>query len=180
MPVACRARPKGAVRAAVVTALTLARTSSPRWVWSLDEAVEGTRDRSVVFVLRILCSLLNLFFAARYDRDASRYHKGVYKCKRADPLTSVDAVLPSLFIGQLKNLHQACLGEFKVKLSEGLKDEGGIQSAVVERTRECEGRFEECTSEAVVVGDNEGREEEKGLWEWGEVLGCRGVIVTVG
>ena len=51
--------------------------------------------------------------AARYDRDASRYHQGVYKRKRADLVAVLDSTLSPLFLGQLKNLHKACLVAFK-------------------------------------------------------------------
>lgn len=58
---------------------------------------------------------------ARYDRDASRYHKGVYTRKRTDLLSSLDSTLSPLFLGQLKNLHKLCLVTFKKELLDSLK-----------------------------------------------------------
>ncbi|KAF8146593.1 root hair defective 3 GTP-binding protein-domain-containing protein [Mycena galopus ATCC 62051] len=43
---------------------------------------------------------------ARYDRDASRYHQGVYQRKRTDLIAALDATLS---LGQLKKLREAYL-----------------------------------------------------------------------
>jgi len=48
---------------------------------------------------------------ARFDKDASRYHAGVYARKRADLVVQLDNALGPLFFGQLKNLHAAALSK---------------------------------------------------------------------
>jgi protein SEY1 len=104
---------------------------------------------------------------ARYDREASRYHQGVYKRKRTDLLASLDSILSPLFLGQLKNMHKFCLGEFKLALADGLKGDRYNFSEVVKfASAQNEGKFEECAKEAVVVEGEEGQ----GMWVWKEEL----------
>ncbi|KAF8872198.1 RHD3/Sey1 [Infundibulicybe gibba] len=63
----------------------------------------------------------------RYNREASIYrkddiyHKDTYTRKRRDLILSLDSALSSLFRGQLKNLHKACLLTFKQKIFDGLR-----------------------------------------------------------
>ncbi|KAF8813868.1 root hair defective 3 GTP-binding protein [Phlegmacium glaucopus] len=98
----------------------------------------------------------------RYDRDASRYHKGVYERKRADLIAALDATLSPLFLGQLKNLHKSCLVAFKREMLEGLRGEEYSFADVVGKAREtCEGVFTTGAKEAVV-----GRTD----WTWEEEL----------
>ncbi|THH02273.1 hypothetical protein EW026_g591 [Hermanssonia centrifuga] len=88
---------------------------------------------------------------ARYDKDASRYHQGVYKRKRADLVAVLDSTLSPLFLGQLKNLHKSSLVTFKEKMHEGMKGEGYNFADVVNRLREqCEKSFLEGAKEALV------------------------------
>ncbi|KAK6997085.1 protein SEY1 [Favolaschia claudopus] len=95
----------------------------------------------------------------RYDRDASRYHQGVYKRKRADLVAALDATLSPLFLGQLKNLHKTCLVAFKKEMLDGLHGEGYSFADVVSTARErCLGRFEAGAKEALV-------EETDWTWE---------------
>ncbi|KAJ7594483.1 root hair defective 3 GTP-binding protein [Mycena floridula] len=99
----------------------------------------------------------------RYDRDASRYHQGVYQRKRTDLVTSLDSTLSPLFIGQLKNLHKQCLVTFKKEMLDGLKGEGYSFSDVVqEARRKCELNFSQTAKEAVI--------EEGEDWSWTEEL----------
>ncbi|KAJ7873867.1 RHD3/Sey1 [Mycena olivaceomarginata] len=95
----------------------------------------------------------------RYDRDASRYHQGVYKRKRADLIAALDAALSPLFLGQLKNLHKTCLVAFKKEMLDGLHGEGYSFADVVATARQrCLGRFETGAKEALV-------EETDWTWE---------------
>lgn len=88
----------------------------------------------------------------RYDRDASRYHPGVYKRKRADLIGVLDSTLSPLFLGQLKNLHKACLVQFKQEMHEGMRGESYNFADIVNAARErCEKRFEQGAREAVPV-----------------------------
>ncbi|EGN99918.1 hypothetical protein SERLA73DRAFT_180234 [Serpula lacrymans var. lacrymans S7.3] len=87
----------------------------------------------------------------RYDRDASRYHQGVYKRKRVDLLSVIDSTLSPLFLGQLKNLHKSCLVAFKKEMLEGMRGEGYNFAVVVNKAREkCETRFTEGAKEALL------------------------------
>ncbi|KAJ3890955.1 RHD3/Sey1 [Lentinula edodes] len=103
----------------------------------------------------------------RYDRDASRYHQGVYKRKRADLIVSLDATLSPLFLGQLKNLHKACLGAFKKDILEGMKGEEYNFADVVSKAKaKCDNRFTTGAKESVVDDSEEGKTE----WNWEEEL----------
>ncbi|KAJ3808833.1 RHD3/Sey1 [Lentinula aff. lateritia] len=103
----------------------------------------------------------------RYDRDASRYHQGVYKRKRADLIVSLDATLSPLFLGQLKNLHKACLGAFKKDVLEGMKGEEYNFADVVSKAKvKCDNRFTTGAKESVVDDSEEGKTE----WNWEEEL----------
>ncbi|KAF9264058.1 root hair defective 3 GTP-binding protein [Marasmius fiardii PR-910] len=100
----------------------------------------------------------------RYDRDASRYHQGVYKRKRGDLMATIDATLSPLFLGQLKNLHKSCLGMFKKDILDGLKGEDYDFAEVVRKARtECEKRFTEGAKEVVV-------DPESAQWSWEDEL----------
>ncbi|EIM81307.1 protein SEY1 [Stereum hirsutum FP-91666 SS1] len=102
---------------------------------------------------------------ARYDRDASRYHQGVYKRKRADLIATLDSTLSPLFVGQLKNLHKSCLVAYKKEIMEGLRRENYNFADVVGKARgQCEANFTQGAKEAVVS-------EEEATWNWEEELG---------
>lgn len=102
--------------------------------------------------------------AARYDRDASRYHQGVYKRKRGDLVSTLDSTLSPLFLGQLKNLHKVALVSFKAETVAGLKLEGYNFADVVKKARaSAEARFSDRAREAVVA-------EGDAAWQWEEEL----------
>ena len=102
------------------------------------------------------------FGVARYDRNASRYHKGVYGRKRADLVAALDATLSPLFLGQLKNLHKSCLVAFKKEMLEGMRGEEYSFADVVINAREtCEVVFTTGAKEALVEGTD---------WSWEEEL----------
>lgn len=58
---------------------------------------------------------------AKFDKDASRYHAGVYAKKRADLIAAVDSALSPLFLGQLKNLHKQAVAKFREDVVSGIK-----------------------------------------------------------
>ncbi|KII92556.1 hypothetical protein PLICRDRAFT_50920 [Plicaturopsis crispa FD-325 SS-3] len=100
----------------------------------------------------------------RYDRDASRYHQGVYKRKRADLVASLDSTLSPLFLGQLKNLHKSCLVAFKKEMLDGLHgDEYNFADVVGKARQRCEERFKE--------GAEEARVEDTDEWSWQDEMG---------
>ncbi|KAG0707121.1 RHD3/Sey1 [Suillus ampliporus] len=99
---------------------------------------------------------------SRYDRDASRYHQGVYNRKRADLLGVLDSTLSPLFLRQLKNLHKLCLSAFKKELLEGLRGEEYNFADVVGKARtKCETRFADGAKE-VSLEDTD--------WTWQDEL----------
>lgn len=99
---------------------------------------------------------------ARYDREASRYHKGVYTRKRLDLVGVMESTLSPLFLGQLKNLHKACLASFKKELMEGLKGDNYSFGAVVGKAKDkCEDTFTSGAKEALVEGAD---------WVWEDEL----------
>ena len=105
----------------------------------------------------------NLFRTkARYDRDASRYHKGVYGRKRAGLITALDSTLSPLFLGQLKNLHKSCLVAFKKEMLDGLRGESySFADVVAKARRRCEGTFSKGATEALVEDTD---------WSWEDEL----------
>lgn len=101
---------------------------------------------------------------ARYDRDASRYHNGVYTRKRLDLHATITSTLNPLFLGQLKNLHKTCLSTFKATLQSSLSPGGGdvnFADVVDKAKRECEDNFVEVAREVCI--------EDKD-WNWEEEL----------
>jgi hypothetical protein len=100
--------------------------------------------------------------AERFDRDASRYHQGVYKRKRLDLIASLDGVLSPLFLGQLKNLHKSALVAFKTEVHKGLQADGYNFADVVSGARaRAEQAFVDGARESVV-------EEGDVAWGWEE------------
>ncbi|KIP06964.1 hypothetical protein PHLGIDRAFT_90150 [Phlebiopsis gigantea 11061_1 CR5-6] len=104
----------------------------------------------------------------RYDRDASRYHPGVYKRKRADLIGVLDSTLSPLFFGQLKNLHKSSLVHFKQEMHEGMRGENYNFAEIVQQAKErCETAFEDGAKEAIPVEGEEaihwGSDEEFNL-----------------
>ncbi|KIK98484.1 hypothetical protein PAXRUDRAFT_823843 [Paxillus rubicundulus Ve08.2h10] len=100
---------------------------------------------------------------ARYDRDASRYHQGVYSRKRLDMHATIASTLSPLFLGQLKNLHKACLSAFKSALHAALDHDGYNFAEVVDKARSnYETKFQEGAKEACI--------EEK-EWSWEDDMG---------
>ena len=65
-----------------------------------------------------------ILFVGKFDRDASRYHAGVYQRKRLDLLTALHASLLPLYFGQLKNLHKTVAAQYAKDLAAGLKEPG--------------------------------------------------------
>ncbi|TBU45789.1 protein SEY1 [Dichomitus squalens] len=100
----------------------------------------------------------------RYDRDASRYHQGVYKRKRVDLIGVIDSTLSALFLGQLKNLHKSSLASYKKEMLDGMRGEGYNFADVVASARaRLEKRFLQGAQEALVEGTDWSYEEELGL-----------------
>ncbi|SAL99564.1 hypothetical protein [Absidia glauca] len=56
-----------------------------------------------------------------FDKNASRYHQGVYQKKRQDMLTKLNTQLNVYFVGQLKNLHKKAITLFDTTLKQELK-----------------------------------------------------------
>ncbi|CAO3654175.1 unnamed protein product [Mucor hiemalis] len=56
-----------------------------------------------------------------FDKNASRYHQGVYQKKRLEMLNKLNIQLNVLFVGQLKNLHKKAVTTFDENLKLELK-----------------------------------------------------------
>ncbi|KAI0071929.1 root hair defective 3 GTP-binding protein [Panus rudis PR-1116 ss-1] len=101
---------------------------------------------------------------ARYDRDASRYHQGVYKRKRADLISVIDSTLSPYFLGQLKNLHKACLANFKKEMLDSMRGESYDFAEIVKTARaRCEIRFKQHAQEALLEDTDWTYEDEFAL-----------------
>ncbi|EIW70479.1 protein SEY1 [Tremella mesenterica] len=70
---------------------------------------------------------------SKFDRDASRYHAGVYQRKRLDLLAVLHTSLSPVFLGQVKNLHKMVAAKFTKDITAGLKDPGYDFAAVVSK-----------------------------------------------
>lgn len=51
-----------------------------------------------------------------FDKNASRYHRGVYEKKRVEMLAKLNTQLNIFFVGQLKNLHKKAIAMFEDNL----------------------------------------------------------------
>lgn len=71
---------------------------------------------------------------ASFDKNASRYHQGVYQKKRVDLLNKLNTQLNVLFVAQLKNLHKKALALFDEQLKSELKK---ASYNFVESVKEC-------------------------------------------
>lgn len=97
----------------------------------------------------------------RYDKDASRYHQGVYKKKRADLRTAMDNALSPLYLGQLKNLHKQSLVAFKKQLTDTLRGDSYNFADIVGSARDiCEKSFIAGAREALLKDTDWSYEEE--------------------
>lgn len=74
----------------------------------------------------------------------------------------MDSILSPIFLGQLKNLHKRCLGQFKSEMLAALKgDSYNFAEVVNEGRTKCEKSFSEAAQEACVEGTE---------WSWIEEL----------
>jgi len=98
---------------------------------------------------------------ARFDRDASRYHAGVYSRKRADLVAQINSALSPLFLGQLKNLHKLALSSFKKEVLAGIKGDGyDFGEVVMGATARNEGLFRDGATEVLLPETDWSFEEE--------------------
>ena len=98
---------------------------------------------------------------ARYDQNASRYHKGVYQRKRADLIGVMESNLSPLFLGQLKNLHKLCLVSFKREMLEAMRGESYNFAEIVSGGRsKFEQSFLTGAKELLIEGVNWSYDEE--------------------
>ena len=69
-----------------------------------------------ISLAKLMCS------SGKFDKDASRYHAGVYQRKRIDLISTLHASLLPLYLGQLKNLHKSVAARYAKDLAAGLKE----------------------------------------------------------
>ncbi|WVQ81742.1 protein SEY1 [Cryptococcus sp. DSM 104549] len=102
----------------------------------------------------------------KFDRDASRYHSGVYQRKRLDLLASLHASLSPLFLGQLKNIHKLETARFSKEIVAGVKEPGYDFGKVVKEGKEgARERFLEGAREIKVEDTDWEYEHELALLE---------------
>ncbi|KAK4689287.1 protein SEY1, partial [Tremellales sp. Uapishka_1] len=100
----------------------------------------------------------------KFDRDASRYHSGVYQRKRVDLLATLHASLSPLFLGQLKNLHKVVAAEFAKDIVAGLKEPGyDFAEVVTQGERAAKKTFLEGAKEVKVEDTDWEYEHESAL-----------------
>ncbi|WWC89135.1 protein SEY1 [Kwoniella dendrophila CBS 6074] len=100
----------------------------------------------------------------KFDRDASRYHAGVYQRKRSDLLAGLHASLSSLFLGQLKNLHKIETAKFSKDIVKGTKEVGyDFAKVVTEGKEQARERFLEGAKEVKIDGTDWEYEHELAL-----------------
>ncbi|GFZ46730.1 Hydrolase acting on GTP to facilitate cellular and subcellular movement [Saitozyma sp. JCM 24511] len=104
----------------------------------------------------------------KFDRDASRYHSGVYQRKRADLVTALHVSLSPIFLGQLKNIHKSISADFAKELQAGLKEPGYDFAAVVKgATDKARNKFLSGAKEIQVEGTDWDYETELALLDEG-------------
>ncbi|OCF39288.1 protein SEY1 [Kwoniella heveanensis CBS 569] len=100
----------------------------------------------------------------KFDRDASRYHAGVYQRKRLDLVSGLHASLSPLFLGQLKNLHKIETARFSKDIVKGTKEVGYDFGKVVKEGKEgARERFLEGAREVKIEGTDWEYEHELAL-----------------
>jgi hypothetical protein len=98
---------------------------------------------------------------ARFDKEASRYHAGVYQRKRSELTSMMHASLSPLFVGQLKNLHKVIVRDFRTTVLERLKgDDYNFAELVNGAKAKAEGDFK---TEAEGMTDGMGKRKRLGL-----------------
>jgi protein SEY1 len=90
-----------------------------------------------------------------FDKEASRYHAGVYEKKRFDLLKKLNAQLSVYFVGQLRNLHKSAVIMFQDSIKGELKKSSYNFADVVDNaTRNAEKHFKD-EAQAIVLPDTD-------------------------
>ncbi|KAI9137279.1 RHD3/Sey1 [Paraphysoderma sedebokerense] len=71
-------------------------------------------------------------YVAKFDQQASRYHRDVYNRKRTDLQSKMHTFLNVYFVEQIQNLHKKCLTKLKSELETKLKATDADFHSVVE------------------------------------------------
>ncbi|KAG2179969.1 hypothetical protein INT43_003756 [Umbelopsis isabellina] len=90
-----------------------------------------------------------------FDKEASRYHAGVYEKKRFDLLKKLNAQLSVYFVGQLRNLHKSAVIMFQDSIKSELKKPSYNFADVVDNaTRNSEKHFKEG-AQSIILPDTD-------------------------
>lgn len=103
---------------------------------------------------------------AKFDRDASRYHTGVYNKKRDELRSKMHGALLPIFTSQLKHIHKNLLNAFKANLTKEVKGSGESYdfAEVVSRLRsQTESKFVEAAGALLLAETDWNFEESLGL-----------------
>ncbi|CED85425.1 root hair defective 3 gtp-binding protein [Phaffia rhodozyma] len=126
----------------------IAAVATEAFLSSVKTIRRQVESGNVVDGLGLLMSSWKQAALAHFDRDASRYHVGVYQRKRIDLIQSLDSSLSPLFLGHVKNLHKVVVRDFKQGIEEALKGKEYDFGAVVQTSRErAENTFREGAEE---------------------------------
>ncbi|KAI9286198.1 RHD3/Sey1 [Umbelopsis sp. AD052] len=90
-----------------------------------------------------------------FDKDASRYHAGVYEKKRLEMLTKLNAQLSVYFVGQLRNLHKQAVLKFQDHVKNELKKPSYNFATVVENATATSEKYFKENAQEIVLQDTD-------------------------
>lgn len=102
---------------------------------------------------------------AAFDKDASRYHQGVYARKRSGLLGTLNGTLLPFLLTQLKNVHEELTVQFKKRVEDAMRapyDFGALVAA--EHTRALEA-YDEATKPLVLSETDWNIEDERARFD---------------
>jgi hypothetical protein len=90
---------------------------------------------------------------SRFDSDAGRYNKDVYKKKRLELISRIYDILSVYFIGQLRNIHRQNISSFPKRLDAALKEhKGKFNDAAEAAKKETVEVFKKGATEIILEG----------------------------
>ncbi|CAO3701686.1 unnamed protein product [Rhizopus stolonifer] len=90
-----------------------------------------------------------------FDKNASRYHQGVYQKKRSDMLVKLNTQLSVLFVGQVKNLHKKAMATFNEDLKSELKKPNYVFATAVQECQTNAKNYFLSGAKAILLSDTD-------------------------
>lgn len=89
---------------------------------------------------------------AAFDKDASRYHAGVYARKRQDLLTKLNTGLSPFFLAQMRNLHKQLTAKFRATVLDATRSQADYDfgTLVQEQHQAAMNEFDRASQEALL------------------------------